>query len=107
MWVLFSLAVAAVQDPRCSSIKTDDLVACAEAKFERADRALNAEWRKLPHSNGMVLAQRAWVTFRDAECVAANPAEPQGREYLINKILCEATLTEQRTEQLRKTYRGR
>jgi uncharacterized protein YecT (DUF1311 family) len=55
----------------------------------------------------MVLAQRAWVTFRDAECVAANPAEPQGREYLINKILCEATLTEQRTEQLRKTYRGR
>jgi uncharacterized protein YecT (DUF1311 family) len=104
MWILFALAVAAVGDSHCSSTKTDDLIACAESKFERADRALNAEWRKLPHSKEMVRAQRAWSTFRDAECIAANPANPQGREYLINKILCEATLTEQRTEQLRKTY---
>jgi len=97
-------AFVAAPDPRCNSERTDELTACAADKFGDADAALNAEWKKLDHSEELVRAQKAWLTFRDAECEAANPASPQGREYQIHRLLCLANLTEQRTKQLHEHY---
>ena len=102
---LFALAVMApAKNPQCDSIKTTDLIACAADSYETADAALNATWKKLPKSEELVRAQKAWIAFRDAECEAANPAEPQGREYPIHRLVCLSNLTNQRTKQLHEHY---
>ena len=100
LWFLATAAAAQAQDYRCDSIKTDDLMACAEAKWETADTALNAQWKSMEHSPELVKAQRAWVAYRDAECEVENPASPQGREYPIHKLLCWARMTDERVKQL-------
>jgi uncharacterized protein YecT (DUF1311 family) len=101
LWFL-AAAAAPAQDYRCDSIKTDDLMACAEAKWERADGALNRQWKSMTHSPELVKAQRAWLSYRDAECEVENPASPQGREYPIHKLLCWARMTDERAKQLRE-----
>jgi len=101
IWFL-AAAAAPAPDYRCDSIKTDDLMACAKAKWERADTALNIQWKSMEHSPELVKAQRAWLTFRDAECELENPASPQGREYPIHKLLCWAKMTDERVIRLRE-----
>ena len=100
--LLMLAAFGSPADYSCRQVETEDLVACAKSRFEQADAALNSQWGRIEHTDPMLKAQRAWLTFRDAECEVENPADPSGRDYEIHRLLCFARLTDQRTEQLRQ-----
>jgi uncharacterized protein YecT (DUF1311 family) len=95
---------AASADPRCASTQTNDLLACAYNEYQNADEELNAHWDKMPHGEALVQAQRAWIAWRDLECVAENAAIG-GREEQIWHYACLAELTAERTRQLKDQYR--
>ena len=103
--LLLALAAAApVHDARCSSTKTDDLLACGQGALDRAEAALNKQWRRMPHPAELVRAQKAWLVWRDAECEAENYATG-GHEEQIVRLACLADLTDQRAKQLRANYK--
>ena len=93
-----------------------ELNACAFADFKKADAALHVIWKKLlaalDGDAGAIkqtrAAQRAWITFRDAEVTAHFPLEGDedprvmyGSMYPMSMHGVMTALTEQRTEQLR------
>src|SRR5437763_13292004 len=106
MLLLFlALAAAApAHDSRCDSPKTDDLLACGQAALDRANVALNAQWRRMPHDRDLVRAQRAWIAWRDSECEAENYAKGGHEEEIVRRA-CLADLTEQRVKQLRANFK--
>lgn len=129
--ITFLLAVAVaktVPDPRCNSIGTNDLIECAASQLRKADAGLNRQWLKalaktksqdadlkaeyraanggLTYSQALIAAQRAWLTFRDAECRFSTYRSFQGREYRIYQMGCLASLTEQRVKQLTALNEG-
>lgn len=100
-----------------------EMNACAALDFERADAALNAEYRaSIAHArasdrspdNGRTEgddrpgeeatlreAQRAWVIFRDAHCRLDGYSERGGSMEPLVYESCRAALTRARTAQLR------
>jgi uncharacterized protein YecT (DUF1311 family) len=108
-------------EPRCPDAQTQlDMNFCAERDFERADAELNRVYRQAidgarqddggisagdhrPTAQAVLReAQRAWVTFRDAQCTFEGYAEARGgsMEPMV-EALCRARLTRERTAQLR------
>lgn len=84
---------------------------CADDAFKEADRALNAQYavtRKAvlaydPEGDKLLIAaQRAWVAFRDAHCVATSFAFKGGTMEPMMRASCLAETTEARTAQLKK-----
>ena len=88
----------------CASAQFDDLLKCAVAEHEDADRELNKAWKLLRHTDDLVDAQRKWLAWRDSECTSQNAARG-GREEPIWHHACMADLTERRTKQLRQDYK--
>lgn len=93
------------------------MTACAYKDFARADRALNVAWKKalgywakLDKSNlterdnaptyvqAMTKSQRAWIAFRDAQCVVEGQAMRGGSGEPMLAGQCLARLTKQRTK---------
>lgn len=74
---------------------------CAGKAYEHADRKLNEIYKQaaarladLPEVKAsLTKAQRAWITFRDADCEFTNAQAGGGSLYatLINQCLTEAT----------------
>jgi uncharacterized protein YecT (DUF1311 family) len=97
---LLALAAAPSAPYTCPQTKTDDLVVCATSKYKKADAALNAVWKRTPHTAEIVKAQRAWLAYRDAMCEAENSASPEGSLYPVFKYLCWAELTDEQVNRL-------
>ena len=91
---------------------------CADLAFAKADKELNAVWRKVKdwaaqsdaesdnpnahdYSNTVLAAQRAWLSYRDAVCAEAGlPMHGgTGEGPLVGN--CRATLTEDRVKSLK------
>ena len=118
--------LAAAEDKLCSSIRTDDLIACERAAYDRADSALNAQWKAalakakagdaqtspqdraanggLSNSQALLKAQRAWLAYRDAECALQIYDNAWGRELPIYRFACLSEMTRQRTKQLHDDF---
>jgi uncharacterized protein YecT (DUF1311 family) len=100
-----SNAQAAEQD--CAEAKTYmDMTACSGAKFRQADKKLNATYKallpKLDENgrNALKEAQRAWITFRDAECkYRASPSEG-GAIWPMEEASCATSMTLDRINDL-------
>ena len=116
-------APAAAQDWDCS--KADELPQmgmnwCAYEDWQTADKALNAVWPKVrahmkaidaenaeyfpEQANGaenLLKAQRAWIDYRDGHCEAEGAQFAGGsiRPLIVNS--CKASMTRERTEELR------
>lgn len=84
---------------------------CAEDSYKEADRALNAQYaatRKAvlafdPEGDkALIVAQRAWVAFRDAHCAATSFAFKGGSMEPTMRFSCLAETTEARTAQLKR-----
>jgi len=107
-------AMVSVTTPALSQdcAPTDDSQMClnqrAGAEYKSADDNLNktygeivkrladdAEGRKM-----LQAAQRAWIAFRDAECVFANDHSKDGSIYPLLMGQCLTGLTQTRTDQL-------
>ena len=97
-----------------------DMNTCASSDFQRADAALNAQWKitvarmkkidadfNRSHDNRpgyydtLLAAQRAWLTYRDQHCASEGYTMRGGsaERMMINQ--CMARLTEARTAQLK------
>lgn len=117
-------AMPAADDPRCGSVQTGDLIACASDAYRSADAALNEQWRitltklkardgdfdatarkangNVSFSQALLTSQRAWIAYRDAQCSLQVYANVGGRELPIYRLGCLANLTKQRTETLKE-----
>lgn len=87
---------------------------CAGLDFEKADKELNALWPTLKsdaeasdtaagtheYADALLASQRAWITFRDAECIwQGYDAHGGSLEPMIVNV-CSARLTRERIKQL-------
>ena len=81
---------------------------CATKLLEKADRELNANYEKLlgkldPNVKTMTRdAQRAWLMFRDKECVSRTGGGPnqQGTIWPMMYTECQVQLTRERNKDL-------
>lgn len=109
--------------PVCRSMNTADLIECESAIGREADENLNRTFQRLlqvirtrsadvlgPGVDSVAVArlraaQRAWVAFRDAECVLVG-ALNGGSASVMASSGCFRQLTEARTRQLQEHARG-
>ncbi|MGY3327307.1 uncharacterized protein YecT (DUF1311 family) [Mesorhizobium sp. USDA 4775] len=79
---------------------------CAGEDYQAADAKLNAAYQDLISSddaNGkrlLQVAQRAWITFRDAECAHSTAASVGGSIHAMEVSQCLTRLTNDRINQL-------
>jgi uncharacterized protein YecT (DUF1311 family) len=129
--MLLALMLAAAppaHDRRCDSDQTNDLIACASGELAAADAALNAEWKKawakaveqdknmdattrngnggITFSQALRASQRAWLSYRDAQCRFVTYRSFGGRESRIYQAACRANLTQRRTQELKDFLEG-
>ncbi len=103
------------------AVTTVDLNACAEQSLDVADKALNETYKKiladlalpdtenaagnLKWSEALKVSQRAWVAFRDADCVKLMVHEAGGGTATTGAILgCLTEMTDARTKSLKERY---
>ena len=76
---------------------------CAGIAYDKADRRLNQVYKRLERTSELVAAQRAWITFRDAECKYKASAYEGGSMQPMVYAGCLQSLTEDRIKQLEET----
>jgi uncharacterized protein YecT (DUF1311 family) len=87
-----------------------DMTYCADWQFKKDDAGLNDVYGRLKESyakipaakTALTKAQRAWVTFRDAECKLESTGEEGGSAQPMVYSQCLSRLTTLRTEQIQK-----
>ena len=86
---------------------------CAGEAFERADKALNAEWAKVMAGEGdkeedklLLEAQRAWIKYRDAHCEASAYSSLGGSIWPMLVSGCKAAHTRRRWQELTAETEG-
>ena len=85
---------------------------CADRAFQKADRALNEAYREILRRFGdeahakqlLVVAQKAWIAFRDAECAFAVSGSEGGSIYPMEYSLCLEDQTKKRTKELQAYF---
>ena len=127
IWLAFLLAAQPADKPRdCRDpISQSDMTQCAAQSFVRADKALNAQWKRTlaamkaadagydrqpgdtSSSAGLLLqSQRAWLQYRDAQCRLQSYAMRGGSAAPMIDYGCKARLTTARTRQLADVAEG-
>jgi uncharacterized protein YecT (DUF1311 family) len=115
--VIFSVmfAVFVLQTARahsCDDAQSEaDMRVCADKAYEASNAELNALYRKIQKrladdkDTGQLLvkAQRAWLSFRDAECAFSTSRVEGGSIYPTISLMCLDDLTRKRVDDL-KTY---
>ncbi|MFB0610812.1 lysozyme inhibitor LprI family protein [Aurantiacibacter poecillastricola] len=107
--------------PDCTSaITQQDMTHCAALDWQKADDALNEQWRETAaemrrldaatsaddgragYFAQLLKAQRAWLSFRDAHCTSEGFYARGGSMEPMLVAQCKAELTRERTRQLRE-----
>lgn len=113
----------AQEEPDCDSPTTQaDMNACAAIEYEAADKDLNAAYQQVRKKmsawdkaadddskgavDALVAAQRAWVSFRDANCEAAGFQARGGTMEPMLVSSCLADMSTKRAEELRALADG-
>jgi uncharacterized protein YecT (DUF1311 family) len=113
---------AGAADVDCSDAQTTvEMNFCSEKEFDAADKNLNAQYEKalayIAESNldkpydpkswteAMRAAQRAWLTYRDADCKGLMPMEWSGGTGSSSAVMgCMTEKTIARTKDLKERY---
>lgn len=94
----------------CDNPQTQaDMNYCAQYSYTRADAELNdayGEFRKLvakdaQAKNYLIAAQKAWISFRDAECALEGSATQGGSAQPMIILNCKTRLTAARVAEFR------
>ncbi|MBN9271734.1 MAG: DUF1311 domain-containing protein [Mesorhizobium sp.] len=103
-----SFAGAAEAKEACA--RNDDsqtmMTICADQDYQAADARLNQTYQKLVKDSDtstlalLKTAQRAWVSFRDAECAYAAAGSEGGSIYPMLVSMCLTDVTKERIKQL-------
>jgi uncharacterized protein YecT (DUF1311 family) len=104
--ICFSIAAGPAAAMDCADQTQLGLHKCADADFQRADKALNDAYREVLRRLGddkykknlIAASQRAWVAFRDAECKFAVSSTENGSIYPMENLICLADETRKRTK---------
>ena len=114
--VLLLVSPAMADDaPNCKDPQNQgDMTQCAALDFEKADKTLNELWPKLKsgaqdsdkdtgkaeYADALLASQRAWISFRDAECAWQAMEMHGGSAEPMLLYGCKARVTQQRIKQL-------
>jgi uncharacterized protein YecT (DUF1311 family) len=106
--ICFSIAAAPAAAMDCADQSQLGLNKCADADFQRADKALNDAYREVlrrlagdERKKQLVrAAEQTWVAFRDAECKFAVSSTEGGSVYPMVNLLCLEGETQKRTKDL-------
>ena len=98
--------------PDCHSpdLTQSDMNACAFQAFQKQDRELNALYGQLVKQEDpaslkqLQAAQRAWLQFRDLECIYETP-DAGGSLAPTETATCQAELTKERILDLKRSLR--
>jgi uncharacterized protein YecT (DUF1311 family) len=113
----FTLTVHADDTLNCDDPQDQSsMTQCAGLDFEKADAELNAAWVDIKaaavesdqaegsgskdNENALLASQRAWLSFRDAECAWQGFAARGGSMEPMLVSMCAAKLTRERIKQL-------
>lgn len=124
MLMSLMLLAAAAQDPEidCGNAMAQfELNACAYKEYERADAAMNAQWKitsarmkvidadfdrtqdgRPGYFDTLLAGQRAWLTYRDKHCASEGYTMRGGSAEPMVISGCKAQLTDARTKQLKE-----
>lgn len=113
---LFAASTPALALDCNNAMTQNDMNICAAQSYEKADKALNIAYKKLmaqlkDDENAQSLlrsAQRAWLAYRDSECIFEGHGVEGGSMQPLIIFGCKASLTKKRTEELNNqpTYGG-
>ncbi|RWF45793.1 MAG: lysozyme inhibitor LprI family protein [Mesorhizobium sp.] len=104
--VLAAGAVARAQECDRSDDSQQMMNICAGEDYQAADARLNAAYQALIGSDDaggkqlLQVAQRAWISFRDAECAHNTEASAGGSIHAMEVSQCLTRLTNDRIKQL-------
>ena len=101
-------AVPAAHAYDCADQTQPGLDVCADAAFKKADAGLNGAYKDIlkrlkddsAKTKLLVTAQKAWLSFRDAECAFSAAGVTGGSIYPMVVSLCLERVTKERTEDL-------
>lgn len=118
---LFMLLAAQDAPLNCDKQETQsDMNRCADRGYEEADREMNAQWKITlaamresdrgtgedgfgpPSAQLLLESQRAWLAYRDAQCVVQGQYARGGSMQPMLESNCKEMLTAERTETLRR-----
>ena len=111
--ILFSIVTAHAFGMDCADQTQLGLDKCADASFQRADRALNDTYREVVRRLGgddhkkrlLAAAETAWIALRDTECRFAVSSTENGSIYPMEYLVCLEDLTNKRTKNLQAYLR--
>jgi len=117
---LIMAAAATAPTLNCDNAMTQtDMTICAGRAFTAADAALNAQWTitaahmkqmdaqgspgdgRPGYFQALLDAQRAWLRYRDAQCLSAGYYARGGSMEPMLVAQCKAELTHVRTQELK------
>lgn len=123
--LLFAQAGAAEAIDECDDPQAQQLMnLCAARDFESADAALNEQWDltvavmkeadaelgrddgQPGHYDTLLEGQRAWLRYRDAQCLSESFKARGGSMQPMLELFCKTYMTELRTQQLRLMAAG-
>lgn len=115
-----TLMIGATLPTPLSAQTQADLTAQVGGDWKRADAAMNVQYRTTmafmkkmdgftasdrprgpTYQQALLASQRAWLTFRDAQCVIQGYGYRGGSAEPMERLDCMATLTRERTKQLK------
>ena len=104
---VFTSSGSALAESKCDTLfSTYEVATCFNEEYLAADAALNAAYKQrragIDETEQKLLrdAQRAWIKFRDAECLLAADASRGGSGAAIDGLRCQIKLTKRRTTDL-------
>lgn len=117
---LLLLAAQDVPVDCAKAVAQTDMNQCAYRAYQKADRAMNAQWRVTlaamrrwdrstakdglgpPPAQLLLASQRAWLAYRDAQCRIEGQYARGGTMQPMLESSCMETLTIRRTEELQE-----
>jgi len=109
--LLLLLLLPNVASAQCKdAISTKDMQDCMDDEWKKSDAELNRVYqeslKKLKPEQAALLkkAQRAWLTYRGAQCEADYKMFTGGTAAPLALIQCRVSLTQERTKTLKHTY---
>ncbi|MGM4911369.1 lysozyme inhibitor LprI family protein [Rhizobium sp. 768_B6_N1_8] len=122
-FMLLAAGAAHAEDVDCDNAQTQsDMTSCAQARYEEADKALNAQYKQTRAAmvaidgdlegdmkgaeQALLKAQRAWISYRDAQCENYGFQARGGTMEPMLVAGCLADLTDLRTKELKELANG-
>ncbi len=95
------------QQPNCKNPQTQtELNICSGLDYQRADKQLNLVYNQVRnlvsanHRSQLIIAQKAWISFRDVDCQFAQSAVAGGTMAPLITNSCRTDLTKKRVSEL-------